>query len=388
MKTFVNQICKYGLGVGLYATFLASGLYGTTGTNLPIYTYSVDISSPTDGGTYEKGSGLTGSASAEEEEDDNGTITVTDITDNINWGGDVSGSGGTSSDFTTSLGAKSLTASAESASDSVTVDIVEITFNGPASTQDGASADFSVTVDPDDLSPTYKWSYTTPSGAGNLPSGGIFDDDTKSDPTVAKAWWFASPDDKGTAAPSCDYTIEVEIDFGVSKITKTQNWSVPITLDPNGNLGWVRRPFISGEPVYEIYADSDGDEYYRIKPGNGSLTRNTPTNNDIVITVLSSGQWADKTRKHEEEHVKQWSNGGWKDYYSVSVMRSRLNSVSDTYAPNSYGLSALRSEVLKEIADYNTLERRRGDDTSAQRESLARAAADSIDPPYDFSGQN
>ena len=117
-------------------------------------------------------------------------------------------------------------------------------------------------------------------------------------------------------------------------------------------------------------------------------TLNTPTNGDIQYAVLDSGQWKNKTRKHEEEHVKQWSTGAWKDYFSVSVMRARMDSISDTYAPNSAGLSALKQEVQNEISTYNNVETIRANNTSAQRESQARAAADNISPPYDFSGAN
>ncbi len=380
----MDKTSKYSLWLGLYAAFAGTSLFATTGTNVPNITYTVSISSPTDGGTYEKDSGETGSATAQKDEDG----TITNITADISWSDDVSGNGGTSSDFTTSLGSKSLTATAESSSHSVTVDVVEIELTVPSSTQDGASAAFEIDLDPDSLTPTYKWAYKTPTGAGNLPTSNLFDDTTSASPEIGNAWWFASPDNKGSAAPTCSYTVEVELDFGVSKIIKTKTWNVFISSHPSGYLGWVRRPFISGEPAYEIYTHANGNDYYRIKAGNGSLTRNTPTNGDIQYAVLDSGQWKNKTRKHEEEHVKQWSTGAWKDYFSVSVMRARMDSISDTYAPNSAGLSALKQEVQNEISTYNNVETIRANNTSAQRESQARAAADNISPPYDFSGAN
>jgi hypothetical protein len=122
MKALMDTILKRGLGLALCGALLGTGAFATTGTNVPNITYSVSISSPTDGETYEKDSGQTGSASAEKDEDG----TITDITSDISWSGDVSGSGGTSSDFTTSSGSKSLTASAETASDSVSVHIAEM----------------------------------------------------------------------------------------------------------------------------------------------------------------------------------------------------------------------------------------------------------------------
>ena len=262
---------------------------------------------------------------------------------------------------------------------------VTVTITGPSSTQDGASAEFEVTVDPDDLSPTYKWSYTTPSGAGNLPTGNIFDDDTKVDPTVANAWWFASPDNKGTAAPACDYTIKVDVTIDGKLASETANWNVFVTSDSEGRLGWVVRPRITGEPAYELYS-SGGNDYYRIASENGSLSRNTPANSDINYGVLDSGQWKNKTKKHEEEHVKQWPSGAWKNFFLVQAFRTRLNNVSTTYAGNSLGLRALELEVKSRISDFNSAETTKANN-AGDREALARAAADSEPPLYDFSGQ-
>lgn len=85
--------------------------------------YTVSIGSPVDDETYEKGSGQTGSATAGREGENSG---FTDRTGDIIWSGDASGNGGTSSDFTASLGAKTLTASANGESDSVSVHVAEL----------------------------------------------------------------------------------------------------------------------------------------------------------------------------------------------------------------------------------------------------------------------
>ena len=348
--------------------------------------YTVEITAPDADEVFEKDSGETATATAEREGEDSGT---TDESADITWEDDASGSGDTSDDFTDSTGKKKLTADLDGETDEVEVYVVELEIKGPDSTQDGASASFEIEIEPEDLdlTPTYEWSYTTPGGAGNLPDGDIFDDKTKIDPEVSNAWWFASPDSKSSAAIECNYTIEVEIDFGDSQITKTKDWKVFITSHPDGYLGSVRRPYVYGEPEYEIYTAANGRKYYRIKAGNGSLRRWTPTNGDINIYVLKSGQWEAKVRKHEEEHVRQWSTGGWKDYFSVSAMRTRLNSVSDTYAPNHLGLESLKHAVTNEISAFNIKENKRANASSAQRESLARTAADRTGPPYDFRGQ-
>jgi len=168
----MDTILKRGLGLALCGALLGTGAFATTGTNVPNITYSVSISSPTDGETYEKDSGQTGSASAEKDEDG----TITDITSDISWSGDVSGSGGTSSDFTTSSGSKSLTASAETASDSVSVHIAEMnTFRaidsntvGSAGTRKADSGETLVMVySNSDRSADLRFAYTTSSSSGS-----------------------------------------------------------------------------------------------------------------------------------------------------------------------------------------------------------------------------
>ena len=172
MKALMDTILKRGLGLALCGALLGTGAFATTGTNVPNITYSVSISSPTDGENYEKDSGQTGSASAEKDEDG----TITDITSDISWSGDVSGSGGTSSDFTTSSGSKSLTASAETASDSVSVHIAEMnTFRaidsntvGSAGTRKADSGETLVMVySNSDRSADLRFAYTTSSSSGS-----------------------------------------------------------------------------------------------------------------------------------------------------------------------------------------------------------------------------
>jgi len=87
----------------------------------PDPTYTVTIDSLADGETFEKGSGETASGTGTET-DENGD---TDVSDDITWSGDASGSGATSDDFTGAAGEITLTADLEDESDSITAYIVE-----------------------------------------------------------------------------------------------------------------------------------------------------------------------------------------------------------------------------------------------------------------------
>lgn len=107
--------------------------------------YTLSISPPDEGDVFAVGSGSTGSASASR-------ITAsgtTPKTDEISWSGDVSGTGATSSDFTTSVGAKSLTASFGGFSDSVGVTVVgvaSVECVGTTSTTDEPGTDETVYI--------------------------------------------------------------------------------------------------------------------------------------------------------------------------------------------------------------------------------------------------
>jgi hypothetical protein len=100
--------------------------------------YTIEITAPDDGETYEKDSGETAEATAEREGSDTG---VTDETASIAWSGDASGSGGTSGDFTTSLGAKTLTAGYDGNSESVEAHIAKLrSFRAKDSSSTGSGA--------------------------------------------------------------------------------------------------------------------------------------------------------------------------------------------------------------------------------------------------------
>ena len=341
--------------------------------------YTVEITAPDADEVFEKDSGETATAKAEREGEDSGT---TDESADITWEDDASGSGATSDDFTDSTGKKKLTADLDGETEEVEVYVVELEIKGPDSTQDGASASFEIEIEPEDLdlTPTYEWSYTTPGGAGNLPDGDIFDDKTKIDPEVSNAWWFASPDSKSSAAIECNYTIEVEIDFGDSQITKTKDWEVFITSHPDGYLGETPPPFITGLPEIVEYNDPRNEKYklYKVGSGNGALDRNSPTNGSITYHVLDSSQWKSKTKKHEEYHVMQWTTGGWKDYYSLAKLRNQLSKIDNNYSSR----DALVTKIKNIILEFNRDERARSKITFPQREQAAREHASDVAPYY------
>lgn len=107
--------------------------------------YTLSISSPDEGDIIPVGNGDTGSASAYRY----AASGTTDKTDEISWSGDVSGSGGTSSDFTGSVGTKSLSASFGGFSDSVGVTVVgvaSVECAGTTSTTDEPGADETVYI--------------------------------------------------------------------------------------------------------------------------------------------------------------------------------------------------------------------------------------------------
>lgn len=358
--------------------------------------YTVAISSPKDGGVYKKDAGNTGSASASRIGEESGT---TPRDEDITWSGDVSGCGSTSSDFTTSVGAKTLTASANGESDSVTVKVVELKIKVPAETQDGsASGKFEIEVDPADTTiDAYEWSYTVPSGAGRAPASNIFDNKNSATPIVTKAQWFAKNNNEfriesGGDGPLCTYSIGCTVTVDGQSLEATEaNWDVYVYKNtPTTPRRSMSKPSgTGGNPIIDFTYSGD-----TVSVTGHFMTQFVPTTSSVnKAGMLPTNTFYGKIiNSHEGKHVIQWTSGQYyKDLFNVGAIYALFAGDSFTSSSNA-DLSSWQNETTNEIKqtfnDYEILCEQFSDDTFHRREKEAHQISNAVGPAYlrvDFS---
>lgn len=99
--------------------------------------------------------------------------------------------------------------------DSASTPGVSISITPSQTVNDGAAANFSVTVN-GDTPRAYQWAFTAPRGAGNNPRVD-FSAPSSDSTAVTSAHWFASPDEMCGAALSATYTIKCTVTLSNGK---------------------------------------------------------------------------------------------------------------------------------------------------------------------------
>jgi len=350
--------------------------------------YTVEITSPDEGDVFKKDSGSTGSATAQRVAESG---TTDEPNNTITWSD--GNSGGTSKDFTTIVGSKTLTASANGVSHSVTVTIVEITIKPPADTQDGsASGQFKIEVNPSTTTiDSYEWSYSTPAGAARVPTSDIFDSKTSSTPKVTKAQWFATTgsayrkESKGDD-PSCKYTIGCKVTINGESIDAPEvDWGVYVYKNsPVTPRRKMKRPSGSGgNPILDFQVSGD-----TVTVVNHFMTEDVPTVGSINKNgMLSSNTFYGKIiTSHEGKHVTQWTSGNYyKDLFDVAAIYALYS--GDTFTSTSYGdratwMNQLTAKVAQTFDDYEAVCEDFADKTWHRREKEAHQISNPVGPAY------
>lgn len=200
-------------------------------------------------------------------------------------------------------------------------------MNVPATANDGDTVTFSVTTEGG--TPTaYQWSFQSPSGAGNNPQVNFASPTSAS--TTAPAKWFANPNsDCATSPPApsashpyynSKYKIKIKVTFqGGSEVTKDKDFTVNAWWDPAGSVapatisGGVRRGYDNLGRLYVVV-------------NSGTMARTT---NPAVINVPTTSQFYNKMLRHEQEHVRQWQSGLYKDIWTVAGFMAVIANFTD-----------------------------------------------------------
>ena len=267
--------------------------------------YSVSISSPAADAVFEKGSGETASATSTKDEGD--ADCEEDVTDDISWSDDASGSGGTSDDFTQDVGEKTLTASSNGESDDMTVKIVEAesinakdtsTTAGTREAGEGetlvmvksnkdrkAEIEFKYTASSPDVSSTYPtWTGT---GLKN-PTTGDEKVNFENGETSSPALITASYSQNGTKEVSIEVINEDKFDIELNDQNKYVKDAVDLANDIFSELYEEDNPFeVKAETKIEtrkVDKFNDGTDYGvfikaggKLSVGAGSFKFETPS---------------------------------------------------------------------------------------------------------------
>lgn len=252
---------------------------------------------------------------------------------------------------------------------SAPVEVVNVVINVPPNVEDGATANFSVTVTGG--TPTaYQWSFEAPGGSGNNPHVNFTAPTAAS--TGANAHWFARPNNPCSAGFNSQYTIKIQVSFqNRGPITK----EAPYTVSVGTNWGGGVDPPATSAPAgtLELAFDS-GTGLWKVV-GPGSLQR-VPS--PIIMRTPQNSQFYNKTLRHEEVHVEQYATGIFSDLYKISNVMPRLLPMTD---PNK---QVLEQQIFQTVQTW----RGEQDQILAQRlphgEREAYAVSDPIAPQYKF----
>lgn len=249
---------------------------------------------------------------------------------------------------------------------------LKVTMSGAQTVKDGETAQFSVTVE-GATATNYEWSARWPSGVGNSPSV-TFNPATGSANTTATGKWFANPNQE--CAPSSNpsdpyynakYTIRCMVTFsnGKKKAAETT-----LTVNAYWNpAGSVAPAIIEGGPLTGF----DSSRQLYVVVNSGTIARKLQP---MVIHVPQTSQFYNKTVKHEEKHVEQWSSGMFSDLFLISSLMAQLSPLTDTTEP---GLQAkIASTFTSWYNNQGSIYTSR--QPAAERE--AHAVSDPVPPKY------
>lgn len=260
---------------------------------------------------------------------------------------------------------------------SVVVPKAEVTGGGSV-TESLDSGNFTCTVTPSGLSPTYAWKADAgtawPSGAGNSPAlnySAASGQTTK----VNKTRWFANPDNRllSAAGPTCTYQVVCEATINGVKVSGTT--SMPVTVKNVGaTAGWAK---FAGNVQISSRVVTSGTEWYVASQGN--FRRVAPTNADITGNDPASSQFYNKVQKHEEEHINQWSSEApWKDLFNADALyKSKLAGMTDNISE-----AVLQGWVDMEIRNQTATDQSAAQASRTDAENKANAVSNKISPNY------
>lgn len=252
-------------------------------------------------------------------------------------------------------------------SDSASTPGVSISITPAQTVNDGATANFAVTVN-GDTPRAYLWAFTAPRGAGNNPRVD-FTAATSDSTSVTAAHWFASPNEMCGAAINATYTIKCTVTLSNGK-RKTKETQLTVSAAFNGHPGLTIGPSVTGYPAYSFNSSTG---LWRVT-GVGTMTRTAP---EATTSIPNTSQFYDKAIAHENQHVANYAPGGLLgDLWTVNGLFSLFSSLTD---PTEQGLknkiaNTTESWDLNQHSIYKT--RERADEQSAY------GVSDPVGPQY------
>jgi len=250
--------------------------------------------------------------------------------------------------------------------DSASTPGVSISITPSQTVNDGATANFAVTVD-GDTPRAYQWAFTAPSGAGNNPRVD-FSAATSDSTSVNSAHWFASPNSMCGAGLTATYTIKCTVTLSNGKRKTLQTQLRVSAFD--GEPGSTEGASITGGPT--IGFDSSRNLWTVVD--KGTMARAAAV---AHVNIPSTSQFYDKAVAHENQHVANYNPGGvLGDLWTVDDLFSLLAPLTDSTK------QGLQAKIAQTVQTWDTNQgaifnsRRRSD------EQAAYAASDPVGPQY------
>ena len=218
---------------------------------------------------------------------------------------------------------------------------VEITPSTATVIEGADSGDFEAIVTPTGLSGlTYEWEWEAYAASGNTPSV-TYTAPNAAKTQVARAHWYAFPDDRCAADTVCDYLLRCTVRIGDVACSSSARMSVQLVT-----------PAARTEPKYEITGGAtvayDPTNQLWYVAGTGSLSRQVVFTTDWWLHANS--EFTAKIQAHENQHRQDFLNGfDGHTFVTVPEFYARISSLVD---PTSAGLvSKITAEYVQYMSD-------------------------------------
>lgn len=250
--------------------------------------------------------------------------------------------------------------------DSASTPGVSISITPSQTVNDGATANFAVTVN-GDTPRAYQWAFTAPRGAGNNPRVD-FSAATSDSTSVTSAHWFASPNEMCGAGLIATYTIKCTVTLSNGKRKTLQTQLRVSAFD--GEPGATEGVSITGGPTTGF----DGSRNLWVVVDRGTMARSPAV---AHVNIPNTSQFYDKAVAHENQHVANYNPGGvLGDLWTVDDLFSRLAALTDS---TKQGLS---NKIAQAVGDWDANQRAIFNSRRRADEQAAYAASDPVGPQY------
>lgn len=251
---------------------------------------------------------------------------------------------------------------------------VEITPSSMNATESLDSGEFTCTVTPAGLNPTYQWltgaaNGAWPATAGNNPKLD-YNAPAAASTKVKKTRWFAPTPSRRQVVDgcTCSYSINCEVTVGGVKCRAAAPAMLNVSVDMSGRCIWP-----NFQNWQSITVAKQGGIW--VVTGQGNFSRSAPVPS---VNMPASSQFHAKAMTHENKHVTQWTTEApWKDLFDANALYTTLKTLTSNVSE-----ADLRAKIFAAVQAKFNADVTIANNTVCDREQGAFDAMNAVSPDF------